>query len=625
MKPSNGGWRKGVALSVGALGVVYGDIGTSPLYAVRECFHRRDALPPTPDNVIGVLSLLFWTLTLIVSVKYLLFVMRANNQGEGGILALLALAVPDRERTKKAGTILLICGLFGAGLLYGDGIITPSLTVLSAVEGLSVSAPGLSHFVVPASIVILIALFSVQRHGTGRMGAAFGPVMAVWFLTIGILGFAGLLKHPAVLHCLAPDRGIRFLLGHGAEGFFVLGAVFLVVTGAEALYADMGHFGPRPIRLAWFTLAFPSLLLNYLGQGALLIAHPETANPFFSLAPAWGQIPLVILSTLAAIIASQALISGVFSLTLQSVQLGLFPRVAVRHTSSDQRGQVYVSKANWALLAACIALVAAFGSSARLAAAYGIAVSLTMVITSVLFSAVARRIWGWSWGRTAAWLVFFLAVEGTFCAANMVKIGHGGWVPLGLAAAVFVVMWTWQSGRQRLREFMYGRGLALETFLADEGLKDCAQVQGTAVFMTGNPDIVPLSLLHNIKHNHVLHERNIILSVRLSDTAHVDPARRLSVEKLSDRFHRVKGTYGYMDRPDVPRLLEACAAEGLVCDPLKASYFISGESIVPSDAPGMAHWRKRLFSMLSRNAERATAFFSLPANRVVELGMQIRL
>jgi len=616
---------KRLALSIGALGVVFGDIGTSPLYALRECFHGSHAVPATTTNVLGVLSLFFWSLTLIVTAKYLGFVMCANNKGEGGILALLALAVPEQNSRKRSGLILMICGLFGAGLLYGDGVLTPVLTVLSAVEGLAISAPGFSRFTVPVTIIILVLLFYAQHHGTHRMGAAFGPIMLVWFLSLSLLGLMEIVHHPSVLKCMDPRYAMQFLISHGKIGFLLLGTVFLVVTGAEALYADMGHFGPRPIRLAWFYIVFPGLLLNYLGQGALLIRNPEMPNPFFGLAPVWCRIPLVVLSTVAAVIASQALITGVFSLTLQSVQMGLLPRIDVKHTSSDQRGQVYIPKANWTLLIACLVLVLVFGSSSQLAAAYGIAVSLTMVISSILFGVIARRVWRWNWFATLAWLAVFLLIEVAFFSSNMLKIGQGGWIPLILALAVFLLMWTWRSGRQRLRNLIYERCVPLSTFLNDSGLAACTRVPGTAVFMTGNSDIVPLSLLHNIKHNHVLHRRNIILSVKLSDSAHIRPAHRLAVEQLSDEFYRVTGIYGYMDRPDVPRLLAACAQHGLECDPLQVSYFVSSETLVPTKSPGMAQWRKKVFSVLSRNAERATAFFSLPANRVVELGMQIRL
>jgi KUP system potassium uptake protein len=624
MKPLPRG-SKSMALSIGALGVVYGDIGTSPLYALRECFHGSHAMPVTEANVLGLLSLFFWALTLIVSVKYIGFVMCANHKGEGGILALVALAAPEQFSRKRVGFLLMACGVFGAGLLYGDGILTPALTVLSAVEGLAIATPSLSRFIVPITLLILIVLFYMQRHGTGRMGAAFGPIMVVWFVTLSALGLRQIVHVPAVLQAINPYYAVAFMLEHGRLGFFILGAVFLVVTGAEALYADMGHFGPRPIRQAWFVAVFPALVLNYFGQGALLLRHPDITHPFFQLAPEWGRFPLVMLSTLAAVIASQALISGVFSLTLQSVQLGLLPRVSVHHTSPDQRGQVYIPKANWGLLAACMLLVISFGSSSGLAAAYGIAVSLTMVISSLLFGVVARRVWKWNWITVFIWLAFFLSIEFAFLGANLAKIGQGGWVPLVMALLVFVVMWTWRSGRQQLREIMYARCLPLSLFLADEGLATCARVPGTAVFMTGNPDIVPLSLLHNIKHNHVLHRRNILLSLRPSDEAKVHGSSRLTVEKLSDDFYRVIGTYGYMDQPHVPRLLAACAAYGLECDPLQVSYFVSSETIVSTRAPGMMRWRKKLFGVLSRNAERATAFFSLPANRVVELGMQVRL
>jgi len=614
------------ALVLGALGVVYGDIGTSPLYALRECFAGHAAPALTAGNVLGVLSLITWTLIAVVSVKYLGFVLRAANQGEGGILALLALAVPERHRPNRGNALLLALGLYGAAMLCGDGALTPAVTVLSAVEGLKVATPLFDPYVVPITIVVLVGLFSIQRHGTGRMGQIFGPVMVLWFVVLALLGLRGMWHAPEVLLAVNPLHALRFAVANGWLSFTVLGSVFLVVTGAEALYADMGHFGRAPIRQAWFALVMPALLLNYFGQGALLL-HDAAAveNPFYNLAPPWARLPLVLLATAAAIIASQALISGVFSLTMQAVQLGYLPRIAVTHTSSEQRGQIYVAKANWSLLLLCVVLVLGFGSSSRLAGAYGIAVSLTMVITTVLFGVVARRLWGWSRLHVGLAMAVFLAIELAFCGANLLKILHGGWVPLVLAAAVFLVMTTWQRGRALLRERLSKSILPLDDFLASVAHDQPRRVPGTAIFMSGNPHGTPLALLHNLKHNKVLHERNVLLSVVTQEASHVPPAERLQVDALPDGFFRITGRYGFMDEPDVPELLAGCRERGLKIRLPESTFFLSSESILSGTRPGMAFWRKRLFGVLSRNSQRATAFFRLPANRVVELGMQVEL
>jgi KUP system potassium uptake protein len=613
-------------LVLGALGVVYGDIGTSPLYALRECFHGPKAPALTPENVIGVLSLITWTLIAVVSVKYLGFVLRAANQGEGGILALLALAVPERHRPSQRNGLLIGLGLYGAAMLYGDGVLTPSLTVLSAVEGLSVVTSFFDPYVVPITVAVLVGLFSIQRHGTGRVGQVFGPVMVLWFVVLAVLGINGLRHAPEVLHAVNPLAALRFAFANGWLAFTVLGSVFLVVTGAEALYADMGHFGRAPIRQAWFALVMPSLLLNYFGQGALLLRDPAAVeNPFYTLAPHWARYPLVVLATAAAIIASQALISGVFSLTMQAVQLGYLPRLAVTHTSSEQRGQIYVAKANWTLLVLCVLLVVGFGSSTKLAGAYGIAVSLTMVITTVLFGVAARRMWGWSRMRVGVALAIFLTIELAFCGANLLKLLQGGWVPLVLAGAVFLVMTTWQRGRALLRERLSKSILPLEDFLASVARDRPRRVPGTAIFMSGNPTGAPLALLHNLKHNKVLHERNVLLRIATQESAHVARGERLQVDELSEGFYRVTGHYGFMDEPDVPELLAGCGTLGLKLRLADTTFFLSSESILAGTRPGLAWWRKRLFGVLSRNSQRATAFFRLPANRVVELGMQVEL
>lgn len=613
-------------LILGALGVVYGDIGTSPLYALRECFYGNHAINPNADNVLGVLSLILWSLILLVSVKYIGFVLRADNKGEGGILAIMALAVPDRSNPTKKAMYLSALGLFGAGLLYGDGVITPSLTVLSAIEGLNVATNIFEPYIVSITSIILVLLFLFQRHGTGKMGAAFGPVMLLWFAVIAILGLANLWRSPEVFKAVNPWIGIHFLLTHGQVSLSVLGAVFLAVTGAEALYADMGHFGRNPIRQAWLMIVLPSLVLNYLGQGALLLKDPSVAeNPFYHMAPSWGRYPLVMIATFAAIIASQALISGAFSITMQAVQLGLLPRIPITHTSSRQKGQIYVAHTNWILMIICLALVAEFRESTRLASAYGIAVTLTMVITSVLFCVAARRLWKWSLLKCTAFLGIFLLIEISFALANLLKIANGGWVPLVLAAAIFIVMTTWQMGRKALRYRLNKTILPLTEFMESLEHRPVATVSGTAVFMTGNPEGTPIALLHNLKHNKVLHQLTVILNIQISDQSHVNTEETLSVEKLNDRFYRVTGLYGFMDQPDIPELLECCQEKGLKINLDKTTYFLSSETIVPGRHSVLSEWRQRLFTLLSRNAQRATAFFRLPPNRVVELGIQVEV
>ena len=614
---------------VAALGVVYGDIGTSPLYAMRECFHGPHAIAPSQANVLGVLSLILWSLLLIVSTKYLMFVLRADNRGEGGILALMALAVPDRAARGRTVRWLLALGIFGAGLLYGDGVITPSLTVLSAVEGLNVATHIFEPFIEVLTVCVLVGLFAVQRHGTGKVGAAFGPVMVAWFLALGVLGLKGLLAAPEALWAIDPLLGLQFLVSSGWHGFVVLGSVFLAVTGAEALYADMGHFGVTPIRRAWFIVVLPGLLLNYFGQGALLLREPAAAeNPFYRLAPAWAQYPLVALATTAAVIASQALISGIFSLTMQAVQLGFMPRLAITHTSSEQRGQIYAPLANWLLLLACIALVLGFHSSSSLAAAYGIAVSLTMVITTLLFGFVARRLWGWGRWRIIPWTALFLGLELAFCGANFLKVGQGGWVPLVIGGGLFALMATWRKGRALLRERLQPAMMPLDLLMPDLKTMRCSKAPGTAVFMSGDPRGAPLALLHNLKHNAVLHERNVILTIVTSEKPRVGETTRAQIEELGMGFFRVTAHYGFMERPRVPELLRQCARQGLEFDMERTTFFLSSETIVMGTAtrkPGMARWRARLFAVLARNAQRATAFFGLPPNRVVELGMQVEM
>ncbi len=623
-KPATG--RYLAVLTVGALGVVYGDIGTSPLYALRECF--ATSLPATSANVLGLLSLIFWALLLIVSLKYLAIVLRATNRGEGGILALMALAFPPRSaETSRRRAFLIILGVFGAALLYGDGIITPAISVLSAIEGLKVATPAFEQYVIPLTILTLVALFAAQSRGTGRVGAIFGPIMVVWFVSLAVLGIGGIRKEPHVLYSLDPSHGLRFLLTHGWSGFVLLGAVFLAVTGAEALYADVGHFGTRPIRLAWFSLVLPSLFLNYLGQGALVLHNPESIeNPFFLLAPHWSLYMFVGLSTAATVIASQALISGAFSLTIQAIQLGYLPRMVVKHTSSLERGQIYLPHVNWALMLACIGLVLGFKSSSNMAAAYGIAVTLTMSCTTVLFYFAARVLWQWSPWRAALVSSGFLLIEGAFLAANLLKVFKGGWFPLVIGLIIFTLMSTWKTGRQLVWNKLRPAAMPLELFLHEiDGNKKLARVPGTALFMTANPEGTPIALLHNLKHNKVLHERNLILTIVTDEVPQVSPEKRLSVEELGCGFHRLIAHYGFMEEPNVPQLLARAPLAGEPAKAHKTTFFLSRETIVPTSGRHMTRWRQWLFAVMARNAQPASSFYRIPANRVIELGMQVEL
>ena len=625
IKPATG--RYLAFLTLGALGVVYGDIGTSQLYAFHECFAGANPLPVTHDNVLGVLSLIFWSLILIVSVKYLGVVMRAANKGEGGILALMALAFP--ERTPKSGrrrALLISLGVFGAALLYGDGMITPAISVLSAMEGINIATPAFQHFVIPLTILTLIGLFAAQSRGTGQVGAVFGPVMVVWFAALGVLGVGGIMKTPEVLGSLNPLLGVQFLINSGWTGFVVLGAVFLAVTGAEALYADMGHFGVRPIRIAWFSFVLPGLFLNYLGQGALVLHDPKAIeNPFYLLAPHWALYPLVGLSTAATVIASQALISGAFSLTIQAVQLGYLPRIAVKHTSSQERGQIYMPHVNWFLLVACIGLVLGFRSSTNLASAYGIAVTLTMITTTVLFFFAARRLWNWSATRAALVCSVFLAVETVFFAANLLKVFNGGWFPLAMGLVIFILMATWKRGRQLVWEKLKPAAMPLEIFLDDDGINRLPRVPGTAVLMSGNPEGTPIALLHNLKHNKMLHQRNLLLTIVTDEVPTVNVARRCEVEKLSAGFQRIIAHYGFMEEPNVPELLAGAAIDGPAFNLNDTTFFLSREVVAPTRSKAMMRWRQWVFALLSRNAQSANSFYRIPANRVIELGMLIEL
>ncbi len=619
-----------LSLSLAALGVVYGDLGTSPLYALRVCFGADYTVETTRENVLGILSLVIWALVFVISLKYIVFIMRADNRGEGGILSLLALVRRDhrenREDRRRGRLFLVALGLFGAALLYGDGVITPAISVLSAVEGLEVAAPGLAPWVVPLTIALLFLLFLLQYRGTAGVGAIFGPVMLMWFVVLGTLGAAAIARDAAVLGALNPYHAAAFLARNRLAGFLVLGGVFLVETGGEALYADMGHFGKGPIRLAWYAVVLPGLVLNYFGQGALLLADPSAErNPFFLLAPEWFRYPLVFLSAVATIIASQAVISGSFSLTRQAVQLGYCPRLEIRHTSSEEIGQIYVPAVNWALMLATIALVLGFQNSDRLAAAYGIAVTTTMLITTLLFYAIMRERWDWPlWGAvplTGA----FLVVDTAFFGANIIKVAHGGWVPLLIAAAVFTLMATWKRGRTILADRLMAESMPVELFIGDVEKNPPLRVPGTAVFMTGSPRGVPPALLHNLKHNKVLHERVVFLTVQTEEVPHVRDDARMEVEDLGNGFFRLHVRFGFMQTPNIPQTLKRAARHGLQFDMMRTTFFLGRESLVPSRRPGMALWREKLFVFLSRNAQTATAFFGIPANRVVELGAQIEI
>jgi len=616
------------ALALAALGVVYGDIGTSPLYTIKEIFAspHHAPVPLTPDNVLGVLSLVLWALIIVVSIKYVGFVMRADNRGEGGIMALIALALGDAEGSARRRGFVVMIGILGAAMFYGDGMITPAISVLSAVEGLEVATPALKPLVVPITIAVVIVLFAFQRHGTARVGALFGPVMAVWFLTLAGLGVVNLLQHPSVLMAVNPAYAAGFFLEHGTLAFIILGAVVLAITGAEALYADMGHFGRRPIRLAWFGFVLPALLLNYFGQGALVLEHPEAlANPFYYLAPGWALYPLVALATVATVIASQAVITGAFSVTRQAMQLGFVPRMAVQQTSESERGQIYIPFVNWALLAAVVALVLGFRSSSNLAAAYGIAVTGDMVITSVLAAMVVSRIWGW--GPLKAGLLFsgFLVVELAFFGANVLKIPDGGWFPIVVGVLIFTVLSTWKRGRELLYSRLREDAIELEPFIDSLAYGEPHRVPGTAVFLTPNPRALPHALLHNLKHNRVLHERVVILTVDVLDVPRAPEERRVRVEPLKLGFCRLVVTYGFMEEPDLPRALASCAEAGVGYDPMTTSFFIGRETLIPRIKSDMAYWREKLFVAMFRNSGSASDFFRLPPNRVVEVGSQVTL
>ncbi len=608
-----------------ALGVVYGDIGTSPLYAMKECFSLQSPhhVAPLRDNVLGILSLVFWALALVVAVKYLTFILRADNEGKGGILALLAL-LP--QKSAAAGGALVMLVLFGAALLSGEGVITPAISVLSAVEGLEVATSTLKPAVLPITCAILVGLFAIQKHGTGRIGVLFGPITLIWFSTIAVLGAVQVVQSPGVLAAIDPRYAYRFFAANTGHGFLMLGGVVLAITGVEALYADMGHFGRGPIRVTWMAIVWPALLLNYFGQGALLIANPAAAErPFYALVPSWGLYPVVAIATAATVVASQALISGVFSLTQQAVQLGYFPRVTIVHTSKHAEGQIYVPEVNSGLLVACMVLVLSFRSSTALAAAYGIAVTGTMTITSIVYFVVVTRAWGWPLWKAGPLVLLFLVLDLAFFAANAAKFFDGGWFPVALGLGLFAVMTTWRRGRQELAASFQAQMLPLDLFLEDVARVQPPRVAGAAVFMAANPKGTPTVLLHHFKHNKVLHRQVILLSVVSAPVPEVPPERRLQVEELEHGFYRVTAAYGFMQQPNVPRVLQACSEHGLMIDLRDTSYYLGRETLLSTGKSKMWRWRKGLFAFVSRNARPATAYFGLPPNRVVELGMQIDL
>lgn len=615
-------------LCLAALGVVYGDIGTSPLYAIRECFHGPHAIPVSHDNVLGVLSLIFWSLVVVISVKYLALVLRADNEGEGGILALMALVLPNGNGQAwwRRG-LLLTMGLFGAALLYGDGMITPAISVLSAVEGLEVATPAFTPYVVPLTVVLLVALFALQHKGTAAVGRAFGPVMLLWFSCLTALGAVEIARNPRVLAAMSPLFAGRFFMAHGWHGLMILGVVFLVVTGGEALYADMGHFGRRPIRLAWFAVVLPALLTNYFGQGALILRQPgAVVNPFYHLAPSWALYPLVVLAAVATVVASQAVITGAFSLTMQAVQLGYLPRIHVRHTSAHQFGQIYVPVVNWLLLLSTVGLVLGFGSSSGMAAAYGVAITTTMVITTLLAFFAMRDNWRWSLPAAGSITAVLLAIDLSFFSANIVKVADGGWFPLAVGAGVLLVMTTWRKGRTILAIRLGQQRVTFEDLFRRIDAESPARVPGVEVHLYSNPAGVPQTLLRNLHHNRVLHQDVIVVTVVPQRIPVVPEEQRVALDHLRSGFHRVTIRYGFMEDPDVPLALGKCAGlPATARDHDSVTYILGRETLLAAHRPGMAPWRGQLFALLSRNAARATTFFHIPPDRVLEIGAQIEI
>jgi len=613
-------------LTLAALGVVYGDIGTSPLYAAKETFNPDHGIPLNTTNILGGLSTIFWALMIVVTLKYVILIMRAHNKGEGGIMALLALASAAVKNRPRGQRVILLLGVLGASLFYGDAVLTPAISVLSAVEGLEIGAPLLKPYVVPIAVGVVIGLFALQRQGTSLVGALFGPVAALWFVVIAVLGIRGIAESPEVLWALNPMHALGFVTDHGFASFVVLGAVLLAFTGAEALYADMGHFGKAPIRIAWFALVFPALTLNYLGQGALLIAHPDALdNPFYRLAPDWMLFPLVALATAATVIASQATISGTYSLTKQAIQLDYLPRMNVTQTSEHQVGQIYIPGANWVLLAVIIAAVVGFGSSSKLASAYGVAVTGTMLVTTILTFFVIRYAWHYNVLLSLAATGFFVVIDAAFFSSSLLKIVDGGWFPLALAAIVFTVMTTWRRGRELSMARHKQTGTSLDEFYRWIEEMPPGRVPGTAIFMAGNADAIPRALLRNYACNHVLHERVVLLTVTIRNVPWVAPGHRLEITELEHGFYRMIVYFGFMDRPDVSQALELSVNHGLEFDLLQTWFLLSRATVVPTPGEGMAMWRERMFAAMARNARTAGDYFNIPSDKIIELGTKIEI
>ncbi len=614
-------------LMLAAIGVVFGDIGTSPLYALKECFSPEHGIPFSTDAVYGVISMVFWAFAIVVSLKYVLFVMRANNHGEGGILALMALALRTAPAGSKRSLLIIMAGVFGACMFYGDAIITPAISVLSAVEGMEVISPDFTRYVIPVTICILVVLFFIQKTGTAIVGQLFGPVMLIWFGVIGLMGLNQVVQNPAIFGAINPMYAIHFMDEHALQGFIVLGAVFLVLTGAEALYADMGHFGAKPIRMGWFFIVMPCLILNYFGQGAMFLSHPEAiTNPFFLMVPEGFVFPLVILATLATVIASQAVISGAFSMTSQAILLGFVPRMKVRHTSDREIGQIYMPLVNWTLLILVVAVVLAFKKSENLAAAYGIAVTTTMIVTTFLAAIVMRVVWRWNTLLVTLVISAFLIVDLAFLTANLLKILEGGWFPLLLGAACFLLLMTWYQGRQLLRRRAVKEGIELKGFIDMLMMNPPHRVEGTAIFLTAHVDYLPVSFLHNLKHNHVLHERVFFLKVSIWDVPYVKDEERITLRDLGNNIYVVRAVYGFNETPDMGKIIELIEiSSGLKFDLMNTSFFLSRDTIVSTEIPGMALWRERLFCWMYQNAGRQSDFFKIPANRLVELGAKVEI
>jgi KUP system potassium uptake protein len=614
-------------VTLAALGVVFGDIGTSPLYALKECFSPLHGIPFTPTAVFGIISMLFWAITIVVSLKYVLFVMRADNNGEGGVLALMALSLRTAVTGSRRSQILMMLGVFGACMFYGDVVITPAISVLSAVEGLEIALPGMSKYVIPLTVVILVGLFMIQRHGTSVVGKLFGPIMMLWFASLGLLGIYNIIQAPGILVAINPIYAVDFMMEHSLQAFVVLGSVVLVLTGAEALYADMGHFGIRPIRYAWLFTVMPCLMLNYFGQGANLLTHPAAiGNPFYLMVPEWLLIPMVVLSTCATVIASQAVISGAFSLTSQAILLGFVPRMRVLHTSVNERGQIYVPFINWMLLVLVVAVVLAFKRSDNLAAAYGVAVTTTMVITTILAAIVMRTVWKWHTGLVTLVVTIFFVVDFSFFAANLIKIADGGWFPLLLGGSAFFLLMTWYSGRMLLRTRTKDDGIPLIPFVEGLLAHPPHRVGGTAVFMTGNVETVPVSLLHNLKHNRILHERVIFLKISIWDVPFVADDKRLKLKELGGNLFLLRAAFGFKEAPDVNSVLALATQQfDMQFELMETSFFIARDTVVPSKLPGMSMWRERIFAWMHQNAAKPSDFFHIPANRVVELGTKIEI